>query len=87
LTSLIFCRVGYFYDEGLPNGVCNVDIIEAVKWYSVAAELMPDSMHNLAKIYEDGRFVSDLLSAPDPHALIYSQGRIRARYDPSRDII
>jgi hypothetical protein len=48
-------RVGYFYDEGLPNGVCNVDIIEAVKWYSLAAELMPDSMHNLAKIYEDGR--------------------------------
>lgn len=48
-------RVGYFYDEGLPNGVCNVDIMEAVKWYSLAAELMPDSMHNLAKIYEDGR--------------------------------
>lgn len=48
-------KVGYFYDEGLPNGVCNVDIMEAVKWYSLAAELMPDSMHNLAKIYEDGR--------------------------------
>ena len=51
-----YYRVGYFYDEGLPNGVCNVNIIEAVKWYSLAAELMPDSMHNLAKIYEDGRY-------------------------------
>ncbi|CAE7391298.1 esiB, partial [Symbiodinium microadriaticum] len=47
-------KMGYFYDEGLP-GVCGVDIMEAVRWYSQAAELMPDSMHNLAKIYEDGR--------------------------------
>lgn len=49
-------KMGYFYDEGLPN-VCTVDVMEAVKWYSQAAELMPDSMHNLAKIYEDGRWV------------------------------
>lgn len=48
-------KMGLFYDEGLPNGVCEVDVIEAVKWYSQAAELMPESMHNLAKIYEDGR--------------------------------
>ena len=50
--------MGYFYDEGLPDGVCEVNIMEAVRWYSQAAELMPDSMHNLAKIYEDGRWVA-----------------------------
>jgi TPR repeat protein len=54
-------KMGYFYDEGLPD-VCAVDVMEAVKWYSQAAELMPDSMHNLAKIYEDGRCVEPLLS-------------------------
>ena len=49
-------KMGFFHDEGLP-GVCAVDVMEAVRWYSQAAELMPDSMHNLAKIYEDGRCV------------------------------
>ena len=47
-------KLGYFYDEGLP-GACEVDIQEAIKWYTLAADLMPDSVHNLAKLYEDGR--------------------------------
>ena len=47
-------KLGYFYDEGLP-GACEPDVEEAIKWYSLAGELMPDSMHNLAKTFEDGR--------------------------------
>ena len=47
-------KLGYFFDEGLP-GACEPDVHEAVKWYSLAGDLMPDSMHNLAKTFEDGR--------------------------------
>jgi len=47
-------KVGYFNDEGL-EGVCGEDLGAAVHWYTEASELIPDSLHNLAKIYEDGR--------------------------------
>lgn len=47
-------KLGYFYDMGLP-GACEPDVHEAIKWYSLAGDLMPDSMHNLAKTFEDGR--------------------------------
>lgn len=47
-------KLGYFYDEGL-EGACEPDVHEAIKWYSLAGDLMPDSMHNLAKTFEDGR--------------------------------
>jgi len=69
-------KVGYFYDEGLPLGACEVHIMEAVKWYSRAAELMPDSMHNLAKIYEDGRggFEADLKQAVTLYSVAAARG-------------
>lgn len=69
-------KVGYFYDEGLPLGACEVHIMEAVKWYSRAAELMPDSMHNLAKIYEDGRggFQADLKQAVTLYSVAAARG-------------
>ena len=69
-------KVGYFYDEGLPYGACEVHIMEAVKWYSRAAELMPDSMHNLAKIYEDGRggFDADLSQAVTLYSVAAARG-------------
>jgi TPR repeat protein len=47
-------KVGYFFDEGLP-GACPCNIAEAVRWYTLASDYMPDSVHNLAKIAEDGR--------------------------------
>jgi len=50
-------KVGYFNDEGL-EGVCGEDLAAAVHWYTEASELIPDSLHNLAKIYEDGRGTS-----------------------------
>lgn len=50
-------KIGYFFDEGL-NEVCDINIMEAMKWYIKASELLSDSMHNLAKIYEDGRSVA-----------------------------
>jgi TPR repeat protein len=69
-------KVGYFYDEGLPHGGCQVHLMEAVKWYSRAAELMPDSMHNLAKIYEDGRggFEADLKQAVTLYSVAAARG-------------
>jgi TPR repeat protein len=57
-------KIGYFYDEGLAEA-CEVDVFEAIKWYSKAAEFMPDSMHNLAKIYEDGRSGPSFVLEPD----------------------
>jgi hypothetical protein len=57
-------KLGYFYDEGLP-GACEVDVQEAVKWYTLAAEVMPDSVHNLAKLYEDGREGPSFRLEPD----------------------
>jgi hypothetical protein len=50
--------------------------MEAVKWYSLAAELMPDSMHNLAKIYEDGRggFEPDMTQAVTLYSVAAARG-------------
>lgn len=47
-------KMGLFYDEGL-TGACVSDITLALEHYSKAAEFLPESMHNIAKIYEDRR--------------------------------
>ena len=46
-------KMGLFYDEGL-EGACDVDIEKALDYYTKSADYLPDSMHNIAKIYEDG---------------------------------
>lgn len=46
-------KMGLFYDEGLENA-CEVDIDRALDFYTKSADFLPDSMHNIAKIYEDG---------------------------------
>eukprot|EP01041_Mallomonas_annulata_P004963 gene4963-9931_t len=68
-------KLGYFYDEGL-EGACTVNISEAVRCYSRASELMPDSMHNLAKIYEDGRgnIQSDMKQAVTLYSVAAARG-------------
>lgn len=63
-------KLGYFYDEGLP-GACDVDVQEAIKWYTLAADLMPDSVHNLAKLYEDGREGDSYRLEPDIKQVIH----------------
>jgi TPR repeat protein len=46
-------KMGLFYDEGL-EGACEMDIEQALYYYHKSADHLPESMHNIAKIYEDG---------------------------------
>lgn len=50
--------MGLFYDEGVP-GACSSNTRLALDYYHRAADYLPDSMHNIAKIFEDGRAPGD----------------------------
>ena len=77
-------KVGYFYDAGL-EGACSVDIHEAIKWYSKAADYMPDSVHNLAKIYEEGRVgKANLTMAVSMYSIAAARGFTQSQLNLSR---